>query len=98
MAYELPLDEGVRKAGWKVKIRDRERLEPPHVTILCKRRAWRLCLRTKEFLDRGDAWRQIDDEVRSAIETEWQAIRAAWDELYPGNPVQGVTDEQRDQE
>lgn len=96
MAYELPLNEGIRKAGWNVKIRDRERLEPPHVTILCKRRAWRLCLRTKQFLDEGDSWRQITSEVRQAIEANWQALCQQWDALYPENPVPGESDEQDD--
>lgn len=98
MAYELRLDDGIRRAGWKVKIRDRERLEPPHVTILCKRRAWRLCLRTKVFLDQGDSWRQIDDEVRRVIEEQWHSLCEAWDELYPENPVPSVTDERKEQE
>lgn len=96
MAYELPLDEGIRKAGWKVKIRDKERLEPPHVTILLKTEAWRLCLRTGQFLDEGDSWRQIASEVRRVIEANWQVICQAWNQLYPGNPVQSVNDEQDD--
>ncbi len=98
MAYELPLSDEIRKRGWKVKIRDRERLEPPHVTILFKTQAWRLCLRTGQFLDEGDSWRQIDNEVRSAIETNWQVICQEWNRLYPDNPVQSVNDEQDDRE
>jgi len=96
MAYALPLDEGIRKAGWKVKIRDKERLEPPHVTILFKTTAWRLCLRTKEFLDEGGSWKQIDSEVRRAIEAQWKVLCEAWDTLCPRNPVQSVSDEQDD--
>jgi len=41
----------VGQRGWKVKIRDRERLETPHVTLLYKTRAWRFGLRSETFLD-----------------------------------------------
>ena len=93
MAYELPLDDEIRKAGWKVKIRDRERLEPPHVTIFFKTNVWRLCLRTKQFLDEGGSWRQIDKKVREAIEADWKTLCQEWDKLYPGNPVPSENDE-----
>lgn len=46
MAYALPLPDEWKKNGWRVKIRDDERVEPPHATILHKTRAWRLSLRT----------------------------------------------------
>jgi hypothetical protein len=39
MAFSLPLSPPLRAQGWKVKIRDRERSEPPHVTILHRTRA-----------------------------------------------------------
>ena len=57
MAFSLELPVDLRKAGWKVKIRDRERLEPPHVTIPLKASAWRLDLRTGQFLEPGASWR-----------------------------------------
>jgi hypothetical protein len=98
MAYELRLEEGIRKAGWKVKIRDKEILESPHVTIFSKSRVWRLCLRTGEFLDAGDSWRQIDSQVRRAVTENWQSICDAWDELYPENPVQSANDDEDDGE
>jgi hypothetical protein len=34
MVYELPMPETQRDRGWKVKIRNLERTEEPHVTIL----------------------------------------------------------------
>ena len=87
MPYELNLPRLLKRAGWKVKIRDKERLEPPHVTILLGMKAWRLDLRTREFLDRGDSWSQIDDGVRNAIETNWKTLQHEWDQRYPENPI-----------
>ena len=87
MVYSLDLPADLANAGWKVKIRDRERLEPPHVTILFKARAWRLNLRTGQFLDEGESWRGVDPGVRTAIEDAWPRLCAAWDSMYPQNPV-----------
>ena len=53
MPYELRLTKALRARGWKVKIRDAERLEEPHLTILRKREAWRVSLRTAEFLEKS---------------------------------------------
>jgi hypothetical protein len=87
MPYGLPLSKPLRQSGWKVKIHDLERLEPPHVTIYCRMRKWRLALQTGNFLDRGDRWTQIDDEVREAIEAAWVTLQAEWDRIHPDNPV-----------
>ena len=45
MPYELPLPKKLRAEGWKVKIREKERVEPPHVTVMHKAEEWRLGLR-----------------------------------------------------
>ncbi len=63
MPYVLQLSKVLQQAGWKVKIHDFERLEPPHVTIYRKRRKWRLSLRDGTFLDQGDKWSQIDQKI-----------------------------------
>src|SRR5437016_581962 len=89
MPYSLPLLHTLRQAGWKVKIHDLERLEPPHVTIYFKMQKWRLSLRSASFLDRGDKWSQIDDGVREAIDAVWATFRAEWDRIHPDNPVGG---------
>lgn len=34
MPYEYKPGEPFEAQGWKVKIRERERLEPPHVTVI----------------------------------------------------------------
>ena len=89
MPYILPLSASLKKARWKVKIYENERLEPPHITILKKDRTWRYSLRDKEFLDSGDSWNQIDKGVRDAIEDEdnWKLLKAEWDKKYPTNKV-----------
>lgn len=87
MAFSLVLPTDLRRAGWKVKIRDKERLEPPHVTLLFKTSAWRVDLRSGEFLDVGASWRDVDPDVRTAVEAAWDELRAAWDSIYPDNPV-----------
>lgn len=87
MPYSLPLPN--RLAGWKVKIFDNERLEDPHLTILFKHRHWRLGLRDGKFIDRGDAWNQIDEGVRKEIQQKrnWQKLKAEWNRIHPQNPT-----------
>lgn len=87
MPYDLDILLRLKKQGWRVKIYDGERLEPPHVTILFKGQSWRLSLRDRAFLDRGDRWSQIDERVRAAVEAAWEDLQKAWDRMYPKNPV-----------
>jgi hypothetical protein len=96
MPYELNLAARPKKAGWKVKIRDAERLEEPHVTIIWKFIAWRLSLRTGKFLEEDQSWKDVDEGVREAIEAEWGTLQAAWDALYPHNPVSSENDDDDD--
>jgi len=93
MPYVLQLTQTSRQAGWKVKIHDSERLEPPHVTIYRKMRKWRLSLRDGTFLETRDSWSKIDGAVRDAIENNWQRLIAEWDAVHPDNPVHGKNDE-----
>jgi hypothetical protein len=74
--------------GWKVKIRDRERMEPPHVTIIHKRRAWRLGLRSGTFLDKEPDPDEVPKAVLEGIRTHWEVLRREWDAMYPENPIQ----------
>ncbi len=92
MAFSLPLPTPLPTQGWKVKIRDRERNEPPHVTILHKTRAWRLNLRTHRFLDKDPDPGDVLQEILAEIETNWQRLCEAWDEMYPENPVDSTED------
>ena len=88
MPHEINLSHRLKAQGWKVKIREKERLEPPHVTILCKKQEWRLALRDGAFLvPPGGDWDDIDEEVRQIVEDHWQVLQAAWDAKYPNNPI-----------
>ena len=63
-------------------------MEPPHVTIFCGNKEWRIGLRDGEFLiPPGGSWADIDDAVRAAIEKNWTKLQEAWDKKYPSNPV-----------
>lgn len=71
-----------------MKICDRERLEPPHVTIFHRRRQWRLGLRDGLFLvPPGGGWSEIDSRVQETIVANWQLLRDEWDRMYPANLV-----------
>lgn len=91
MAFNLRLPDFLRKARWKVKVRDRESREPPHVTIIRGTKAWRISLRTGEFMDDEPDPDEVPLELLEFVEDEttWQRLCAAWDELYPENPVAG---------
>jgi len=90
--YDLELPIRWKNARWKVKIRDNEALEPPHVTVLRGPDAWRIGLRDGAFLD-GGSWHDLPDEVRAVVLAHWEDLRRAWDERFPGNPVEGQKDE-----
>jgi hypothetical protein len=42
MPFDVPLPKKLAKAGWKVKIREKERLEEPHTTIFFNAKKWRV--------------------------------------------------------
>ncbi len=93
MPFEIDLPANVKQAGWKVKIREKERLEPPHVTIICKTNSWRVGLRDGAFLvPPGGSWNDVPTEVRQAVQDNWDALTTAWDEKYPSNPIGGNDD------
>jgi hypothetical protein len=87
MPYKLNLPSDLSKAGWKVKIREKERLEPPHVTIMHKAKTWRQDLRSRKFLDSDPPSRDIHPRVLSAIDDNWQELCNQWDKMYPKNKV-----------
>lgn len=94
MPFEVVLPLPIKKAGWKVKILEKERLEPPHVTIRRGVRTWRVGLRDGTFLvPPGGSWKDVPAEVREAIEANWGALVRAWDAKYPQNPVESTDDE-----
>ena len=96
MPYRLELPKRLRDQGWKVKIQDKERLEPPHVTVWHNDEVWRISLRTGEFLvPPGGGWKEIDAAVRAIVQDEerWRELQDAWDAMYPHNPVSSREDE-----
>lgn len=89
MAYNLRLTPALRKARWKVKIRDKEVREPPHVTILRGATAWRIDLRSRAFMDADPDPAEVPHELIELIRTEssWRQLCSEWDKMYPNNPV-----------
>jgi hypothetical protein len=90
------LPNRLAKAGWKVKVRDKERLEQPHLTIIRRARAWRVGLRDGRFLDAG-RWKDFPDAIREAIERNWDRLCQEWDAMYPHNPVRGQEEATNDE-
>jgi hypothetical protein len=85
--FTLNLPEPWVSRGWKVKIRDRERLEPPHVTILQKTRSWRIDLRSENFLDKEPDPKEVPKEVVDEIRSNLPLLRQEWDRMFPENPI-----------
>jgi hypothetical protein len=96
MAYSLPLTAPLTSARWKVKIRNKETREPPHVTIIRGTDAWRIDLRTGEFMDDSPDPSKVPGELIELIEDEanWQRLCDEWDKMYPRNPVSGEENEE----
>ena len=91
MPFALALPEPWANRGWKAKIRDRERLEPPHVTVLYKARAWRFDVRSGTFLDREPDPKEIPEEIVEALRSNLELLRQEWDRMFPRNPVLSST-------
>jgi hypothetical protein len=87
MAFSLPLPTPLPAQGWKVKIRDRERNEPPHVTILHKTRAWRFDLRGGGFMDGEPDPRDVPAALLAVVALGMPLLQERWDAMYPENPV-----------
>jgi hypothetical protein len=85
--FTLTLPEPWASRGCKVKIRDRERVEPPHVTILHRTRAWPFDLGRGSFLDREPDRRHVPEEVLDTVRANLPVLRTQWDRMFPENPV-----------
>lgn len=88
MAYELTLPPRLKSQQWKVKIRDRERVEPPHVTLMHRTKAWRLGLREGAFLDKKPPPEDVPEDLVEYVLEHIGELVEAWDEMYPENPVE----------
>ena len=95
MPVELSLSKKLKKAKWKVKIRDRERLEPPHVSIINGTNTWRISLRSGDFLNKVPDPDEVPEELLEYIRngklsdtlTVWEWLCKKWDDKYPQNKV-----------
>jgi hypothetical protein len=88
MAFNLRLPAVLARMRWKVKIRDKERVEDPHCTIIRGTSTWRLCLRDGRFMD-GGSWKDMPDGLPEFVRAHWERLCAEWDRMYPHNPVRG---------
>lgn len=88
MPYVVALPEKYAKQGWVAKIRDRERLEPPHVTVMHKTRKWRWDLRELRFMDLEPNPRLVPREIVGVLRNKHAELVSAWGEKYPENPVE----------
>lgn len=87
MAHALELSDEWHSQGWKVKIRDDERNETPHATLLRRRQFWRLDLRTGRFMDSAPDPADVPGELVELVWKRRARLRRAWDAMYPENPV-----------
>lgn len=90
MPDPIRLPKKLRDQGWKIKIYDNERLEPPHLTLICREKVWRIGLRDKDFIvPPGGRWKDIDPDVKKILDDkdDWQTLCDAWDAKHPTNPV-----------
>ncbi len=87
MPYALPLPPHWSAQGWKVKIYDNERLEPPHVTILFRDLHWRFDLRDRRYLDRDPDPADIPAAIEDAVMSNVDLLSAEWNRMHPDNPV-----------
>lgn len=87
MVYTLDMPKPLRDKGWKVKIRNLERTEDPHVTILWKTRSWRYNIRSTGFMDNEPDPRLVPGGVVDHIQEKLDLLRTEWDKKHPENPI-----------
>lgn len=88
MPFKLQLPEPWAGRGWRAEIYDREGPEEPHVTILFKTQAWRVKLRTGDFLDANPLERLVPNEVKEFVRScITHPLTDEWDQRHPHNPV-----------
>lgn len=85
MPYELAVPP--RWKPWRVKIREDERSEEPHVTFIQRTTYYRWGLRSRSFLDDPPPPRDVPRALVEWVESQWQTLREAWDAKYPYSPV-----------
>jgi hypothetical protein len=68
MPCNLDLPEEFKTQGWKIKIREKERTEPPHVSVMMKEKTWRRGLREKLFLDKKPPARLVPAALKDFLQ------------------------------
>ncbi|HEY9720883.1 MAG TPA: hypothetical protein V6D47_02655 [Oscillatoriaceae cyanobacterium] len=92
MAIDLALPKQLADAGWRVKISDKETVEPPHVTVIKRTNRWRWNLRDQAFMDRRPDPGEVPRELVAYLDENLATLVKAWDGMYPWNPVKGEED------
>jgi hypothetical protein len=94
VAAELQIPNDLKRARWKVKIRDKETREPPHATIIQGTKCWRLNLRDRQFMDKKPKPSEVPEKLLDHIlkEENWEWLKHEWNRLYPANPVEADDD------
>lgn len=87
MPFSLPPPEPWASHGWKVKIRDRERVESPHVSVMHRTRTWRIDLRTGAFMDAEPPPGVVPRAVAKHVHDHLGLLARAWDRTYPEDPI-----------
>lgn len=87
MAFELKLPTLLKSNGWKVKIRDKEVAEEPHVTIINKKKWWRYSIRNHDFMDNNPPPADVPSDILQEITSNLQVLEDEWNNLYPYNRV-----------
>lgn len=93
MPEQLRLPKQLSAEGWKVKIRDVERVEPPHATVIRGTRYWRWDLRSRGFMDRDPDPRDVPDALVRLLNSQRDDLVRWWDSTFPGNLVDSRGDE-----
>jgi hypothetical protein len=55
----------------------------------------RLALRSGTFLDEAPDPAEVPPELVEEIRANWASLQAAWNKMYPENPVESEDDDQR---
>jgi hypothetical protein len=87
--HDCDLPKRLADQGWRVKVSDKERAEPPHATVIRRTKRWRFGLRTGKFLDRVPPAREVPEELIEWLRAHTDELEAAWDRMYPHNRVRG---------
>jgi hypothetical protein len=75
-------------------MREKERVEEPHATIVRGKQVWRFGLRSRAFLDVQPDPRHVPQELVEAILGAMDVLREEWDEAYPENRVESEPGEE----